>query len=82
MSSPSRQQAWQWFDTKKDKTKSIKADTCPYAFKEWHFKGKTYTNMKAVEATAEQLGADGRERNLPMTTEEIEYAGASEETSE
>ena len=46
---------------KKDsnKEKSIKADTCPYAFPEWNFKGKKYTNMKAVEATAEQLEADG-----------------------
>jgi len=53
------QQAWQWFDTKKDPKKTIKADTCPYAFPEWNFKGKKYTNMKAVEATAEQLEADG-----------------------
>jgi hypothetical protein len=53
------QQAWQWFDTKKDETKSIKADTCPYKFPEWNFKGKKYKNMKAVEATAEQLEADG-----------------------
>jgi len=53
------QQAWQWFDTKKDKTKSIKADTCPYKFAEWNFKGKKYKNMKAKEASADQLEADG-----------------------
>ena len=51
-----RQQAWQWF---KEEDKAIKEKTCPTEYPEWHFKGKTYKNMQAKEATAEQLEADG-----------------------
>lgn len=53
------QQAWQWFDTKKQQNKAIKATTCPYEWPEWNFKGKKYPNMKAKEASKEELDADG-----------------------